>query len=203
MWKTLTFSSRLYQKIPKTDVAVDQQYPQVLPTGTQFIPGNLTRRAQAQAGGLEPSWLRCFSCSCKVSRTSLEMVKEPAQQKQSLLTSLCKVHSSVLGTTMFCLLSWYFFSLNFKQPFCLGIMITIFSFADAFLGDTLPHPKGSPATQADWVSLLCRSLMRDPLNCIAQSAFCFAAATTFRGILSEKCGGSILMHYFLKRFDNS
>lgn len=76
MWKILIFSSHLYQKIP-LDIAIDQQYPQVLPTVPQLLPGNTAGGAWAEAGGLEPSWLRC--CSCSVSRTSLQAVREPAQ----------------------------------------------------------------------------------------------------------------------------
>lgn len=78
MWKTLTVPSWLDQKILKMDVVADQQQPQVLSAGTQFVPGNTAGRVQAEAGGLEPSWPRC--CFCSVSGTSSE-VKEPAQQK--------------------------------------------------------------------------------------------------------------------------
>lgn len=98
MWKIFT-SSRLYQKIP-LDIAMAQQYPQVLPTGPQLLPGNTSGAAWAEAGGLEPSWLRC--CSCSVSRTSLQAVREPAQYTvQSQPADACTVHSSVPGVTVF------------------------------------------------------------------------------------------------------
>lgn len=69
----------LFVAVSENPQDVDQQHPQVLPTGTWFIPGNTARRAQAEAEGLEPSWPKC--CSCSVSRTSLEVVREPAQYK--------------------------------------------------------------------------------------------------------------------------
>ena len=98
MWKILTFSSQLYQKIP-LDIAMDQQYPQVLPTGPQLLPGN-TAGAWAKAGGLEPSWLRY--CSCSVSRTSLQVVEKPARYTvQSQPADPYTVISSVPSATVF------------------------------------------------------------------------------------------------------
>ena len=66
------------------DIAIDQQYPQVLPTGPRLIPGNTAGGARAEAGGLEPTWLSC--CSYSISRTSLQAVSEPAQYTGSILT---------------------------------------------------------------------------------------------------------------------
>lgn len=78
----------LFMAVSENPQDVDQQLPQVLPTGTWLIPGNTARRPQAEAGGLEPSWPKC--CSCLVSRTSLEVAREPAQYKVlSQPTDLC------------------------------------------------------------------------------------------------------------------
>lgn len=83
------FFFRTVSKNSLMDVAVDQQYPQVLPAGSLFVPRNTARRAQAEAGSLEPPWLRC--CSCSVSRTFLQVETEPAQYKvQSQPTNLVK-----------------------------------------------------------------------------------------------------------------
>ena len=99
MWKILTVSSQLYQKIP-LDIAMGQQYPQVLPTGPQLLPGNTAGEAWAEAGGLEPSWLR--HCSCSVSRTSLQVVGEPARYTvQSQPADPCTVIASVPSATVF------------------------------------------------------------------------------------------------------
>lgn len=91
--ENLIFSSRLAQKIPESDIAVDQQYPQVLPTGTWLIPGNTARRARHRQ---VPGTLLAEVLLPQVSRTCLEVGSaEPA-------SDLCHVHSSVLGATQLC-----------------------------------------------------------------------------------------------------
>ncbi|KAK2113613.1 hypothetical protein P7K49_007879 [Saguinus oedipus] len=116
MWKILTFSSQLYQKTPKTDVAVDQQYLQVLPMGIQFIPWEPNKENPGR--GRRPGILLA-----KVLFLFLQGLQNlfgngegtSPIEVQSQLTSPCKVHSSVLGATMFCLFSRYFFSPNFSH----------------------------------------------------------------------------------------
>lgn len=93
------FSSGLYQKIPKSC------HGPAIPKSAANRNADFSwehGKESRQTGGVEPSWLRC--CSCSASRASFEAVKEPAQQKvQSHLHVLAKVHSSILGATVFCL----------------------------------------------------------------------------------------------------
>lgn len=85
-WKNLIFSSRLAQKIPESDVAVDQQYPQVLPTRTWLISGNTARKAKHRQ---QPGTLLAEVLLPRVSRTCLEVGKsQPSGKCRASLRSL-------------------------------------------------------------------------------------------------------------------
>lgn len=125
-----------------------------------LLLGTVREPGRGRRPGL--SGLRCRSCS--VSRRSLEVAKDPAQWKvQSQPADLCQVHSSVLGATVFCLLSWCFFSPNFKYHFALESRLQIFPLQMPSWGMFLSTAEGGLQLGRTG-PLLWHSLLRHPLS---------------------------------------
>lgn len=73
-------------------------------------------------------------------------------------------------------------------------MITDFSFADAFLGDTPTHTLKGCLQLGLTGPLLWHFLTRDPLNFSTKCLLCHSSAT-FRGLLLRQKNVEDLMHY--------
>lgn len=102
------------RKSLKRVFAMDQQYPQVLPTGTSYS----WEHSVESPGRGRPGTLLLWCCSCKVSRIFLQVVKEPNQYKvQSQPSNLCKVHFS----------NWCSCVLSFPLLFLLSILSNHFA----------------------------------------------------------------------------
>ena len=139
---------------------MDQQYPQVLPTGPWLLPGNTAGGAWVEAGSLEPSWLRCCSC-CLQDLLASSGGTSPVHSAEP--ASRC-LYSSRLSPwcDRICILSVFPLP-TLSNHFALE-SLQIFPLQMPSWGIVLSTRKGHLQAWADQASQLGWSLKRHPLN---------------------------------------